>query len=80
MADQDHSGTDGELILGIYRLVERFGGALGPLLVAGLVASLGLQASMAVLATMLVLGSIVTGLGLSEARPGERTGAPGGPQ
>ncbi len=80
MADQDHSGTDGELILGIYRLVERFGGALGPLLVAGLVASLGLQASMAVLAAMLVLGSIVTGLGLSEARPGERTGTPGGPQ
>lgn len=76
MADQDHSGTDGELILGIYRLVERFGGALGPLLVAGLVASLGLQASLAVLTAVLVLGSIVTGLGLSEGR----TGTPGGPR
>lgn len=70
MASQDHGGTDSELILGIYRLVERFGGALGPLLVASLVSTQGLTASLAVLAAVLALGSTVTWLGLTEATPG----------
>lgn len=77
MADQGHGTTDGELILGIYRLVERFGGALGPLLVAGLVSTQGLKASLAVLAAALVLGSGMTWLGLAEAAPGTRADTPG---
>ncbi len=76
MADQGHGTTDSELILGIYRLVERFGGALGPLLVASLVSTQGLKASLAVLAAGLVLGSIVTWLGLAEATPDSRRHTP----
>ena len=72
MADQGHGTTDSELVLGIYRLMERFGGALGPLLVASLVSTQGLKASLAVLAAVLVLGSIVTWLGLAEATPDTR--------
>lgn len=74
---EGHGTTDGELILGIYRLVERFGGALGPLLVAGLVSTQGLKASLAVLAAALVLGSAMTWLGLAEAAPGTRADTPG---
>lgn len=75
MAEQGHGGTDGELVLGIYRLVERFGGAMGPVLVASLVSTQGLKASLVVLAGVLALGSVVTVWRLTDSHPAADTAA-----
>lgn len=65
MADQDPNGTDSEVVLGIYRLIERLGGALGPVVVASLVGSQGLSGALLWLCAALALGAVVTALGLS---------------
>lgn len=77
MADQDPHGTDSEVVLGIYRLVERFGGALGPVVVASLVATQGLREALLLLGAVLVLGSAVTSvaLGAQPRTSAARTGA-----
>jgi MFS family permease len=75
MADEVPNGTDSEVVLGIYRLMERFGGALGPVLVAGLVGSQGLRGALLWLAAMLALGAAVTVVAL---HTGRRAAAPAG--
>lgn len=67
MADQDPNGTDSEVVLGIYRLVERFGGALGPLVVASLVSTHGLRGALWLLCGVLVAGSLVTAVALTSS-------------
>ena len=72
MADQDQGGTDAEVVLGIYRLVERFGGALGPVLVAALVTTQGMRNALVILGVALALGSLLLWLFLptsSKASP-----------
>lgn len=72
LADQDPAGTDGEVTLGIYRLLERLGGALGPMLVAGLMASQGLKGALLGVGMALALGSMVTLLTLRGPQPGRQ--------
>jgi MFS family permease len=74
MADQDTGGTDSEVVLGVYRLVERFGGALGPLVVAALIGSQGLRGALLWLALALALGSGVMALSQGARAPALRPG------
>lgn len=62
----DASGTaaDSELVLGFYRLVERFGGALGPVLAAVLIKQIGLGGAMLAFGLILAIGCLVTMLTL----------------
>lgn len=64
MADQQPQGTDSEVVLGVYRLVERFGGAAGPLVVASLIGWVGLRDVLLVLGALLALGSLAVLAGL----------------
>lgn len=76
MADQQPRGTDSEVVLGVYRLVERFGGAAGPLVVASLIGFLGLRDVLLVLGALLALGSVAVLVGLPsfpDAGPEEET-------
>jgi MFS family permease len=77
MADHDPHGTDSEVVLGIYRLIERFGGALGPVVVASLVGSQGLSGALLWLCAALALGAVVTALALApQAEDTPRSGGP----
>ena len=62
----DASGTaaDSELVLGFYRLVERFGGALGPVLAAVFIKQIGLGGAMLAFGLILAIGCLVTMLTL----------------
>lgn len=73
MADQDPHGTDSEVVLGIYRLVERLGGALGPVVVASLVGTQGLRGALLWLGVALAMGSVVTVVGLGTRTPSPRS-------
>jgi MFS family permease len=57
IAHQKEAGVDGDVVLGIYRLMERFGGALGPVLAAHLIGHLGLHGALWVLGLALALGT-----------------------
>lgn len=67
LAEQDPAGTDGEVALGIYRLLERMGGALGPVVVAFLMGTQGAQASLTALGIALAAGSLITLIALGRA-------------
>jgi MFS family permease len=58
------SSADSELALGVYRLVERFGGAMGPLLAAFLIRQYGLKGAMLAFGIILAIGCLVTVLAL----------------
>ena len=73
MADQDPQGTDSEVVLGIYRLAERLGGALGPLVVASVVGTQGLPQAMLWLGCLLLLGSGATALSPGATTPTRAT-------
>lgn len=75
LADQDPAGTNGEVTLGIYRLLERLGGALGPVLVAGLMASQGLKGALLGVGVALAMGSMVTLLSLRDPPSGRQAKA-----
>ncbi|WP_263768618.1 MFS transporter [Propionivibrio soli] len=56
------SAADPEIGLGLYRLIERFGGALGPVVAALLVRYSGLQTCIAVIGTLFALSIVATAL------------------
>lgn len=68
MADQNRHAADAEVTLGVYRLVERFGGAVGPVVVAAIGNWVGLQMAMLVLAGLFASGTLATWLWLPESK------------
>lgn len=54
------SAADSELALGFYRLVERFGGAMGPLVAAFFISHSGLRGAMLGFGILLAVGCLVT--------------------
>jgi MFS family permease len=57
LANEKAAGVDGEVVLGIYRLIERLGGALGPVLAAHLIERHGLPGAQLALGLLLAGGS-----------------------
>jgi MFS family permease len=69
------ASADGEMALGLYRLVERLGGALGPVLAAVLIGQWGLRGALLGLGLLLALGCAATAWALRHHREG--VSAPG---
>jgi predicted MFS family arabinose efflux permease len=65
------ASADEELALGLYRLVERLGGALGPVLAAALIGQWGLRGTVLGLGLMLAVGTVVTAWALRHHRESE---------
>jgi MFS family permease len=64
------ASADGEMALGLYRLVERLGGALGPVLAAALIGQWGLRGAVLGLGVLLTLGCAATAWALRHHREG----------
>jgi MFS family permease len=60
MMEARRSAADSELALGVYRLIERFGGAMGPILAAFLIRQYGLRGAMLAFGVILAVGCLVT--------------------
>lgn len=57
-----YPGADTDLGLGIYRLIDRLGGALGPVVAAVMIKAHGIHGTLWDLGVMLALGTVLTGV------------------